>query len=48
MTLTRFAVLFCLLAALAARAPAQTDLRATLFAEADRALALMGIAADID
>ena len=38
MTLTRFAVLSCLLAALAARAPAQTDLRATLFAEADRAL----------
>jgi outer membrane protein OmpA-like peptidoglycan-associated protein len=38
MASTRFAVLFCLLAALAARAPAQTDLRTTLFAEADRAL----------
>jgi outer membrane protein OmpA-like peptidoglycan-associated protein len=39
MILTRLAVLACLLLALAARAPAQTDLRATLFAEADRALA---------
>src|SRR5262245_18081386 len=38
MTLTRFAVLACLLAAFAARAPAQQDLRATLFTEADRAL----------
>ena len=38
MTLTRFAVLACLLAALAAPASAQQDLRATLFAEADRAL----------
>jgi OOP family OmpA-OmpF porin len=35
---TRLAVLFCLLAALAGRAPAQDNLRATLFAEADRAL----------
>ena len=38
MTLTRFAALVCLLAAFAARAPAQQDLRATLFTEADRAL----------
>jgi hypothetical protein len=38
MTLTRFAALDCLLAAFAAPAPAQQDLRATLFAEADRAL----------
>src|SRR5689334_8792776 len=38
MTLIRFAVLTCLLATVAARAPAQGDLRATLFAEADRAL----------
>jgi outer membrane protein OmpA-like peptidoglycan-associated protein len=39
MTLTRFAVLACLLAVFAARAPAQQDLRASLFTEADRALA---------
>ena len=39
MTVTRFAVLACLLAAFAAPAAAQQDLRATLFAEADRALA---------
>jgi len=38
MTLTRFAALACLLAAFAAPAPAQQDLRATLFAETDRAL----------
>jgi outer membrane protein OmpA-like peptidoglycan-associated protein len=35
---TRLAVFACLLLALVARAPAQTDLRATLFVEADRAL----------
>ena len=35
---TRFAVLACLLVAFAAHAPAQQDLRATLFADADRAL----------
>ncbi len=34
----RFAVFACLLVAFAARAPAQEDLRATLFADADRAL----------
>lgn len=34
----RFAVLACLLVALAARAPAQENLRTTLFADADRAL----------
>lgn len=39
MTLVRFAVLASLLVALAAPAPAQQDLRATLFGEADRALA---------
>src|SRR5688572_30543830 len=38
MTLIRFAVLACLLAVLTAGASAQADLRATLFAEADRAL----------
>src|SRR5688572_14790142 len=38
MTLKRFAVLACLLAVFAARAPAQQDLRASLFTEADRAL----------
>jgi OmpA-OmpF porin, OOP family len=36
---TRFAILACLLAVLAARASAQADLRSTLFVEADRALA---------
>jgi len=40
MTLTRFVVLACLLTTFAAHAPAQQDLRATLFVEADRALAL--------
>lgn len=39
MTVTRFAVLAYLLATFAAPAAAQQDLRATLFAEADRALA---------
>ena len=39
MTLTRFVVLACLLTTFAAQAPAQQDLRATLFVEADRALA---------
>ena len=39
MTVTRFAVLAFLLATFAAPAAAQQDLRATLFAEADRALA---------
>ena len=39
MTLTRFVVLACLLTMFAAQAPAQQDLRATLFVEADRALA---------
>jgi OOP family OmpA-OmpF porin len=39
MTVTRFAVLACLLAVFAARASGQQDLRATLFPEADRALA---------
>jgi OOP family OmpA-OmpF porin len=39
MTVTRFAVLACLLATFAAPTAAQQDLRATLFAEADRALA---------
>jgi OmpA-OmpF porin, OOP family len=38
MIAVRFAVLACLLVAFAARAPAQADLRATLFADADRAL----------
>ncbi len=38
MTLTRFAVLACLLTMVALRAPAQEDLRATLFAESNRAL----------
>jgi OOP family OmpA-OmpF porin len=38
MAVTRFAVLACLLAVLTAGASAQADLRATLFAEADRAL----------
>ena len=39
MTVTRFAVLACLLAVFAARGWAQQDLRASLFAETDRALA---------
>jgi outer membrane protein OmpA-like peptidoglycan-associated protein len=39
MTLVRFAALACLLVALAAPAPAQQNLRATLFADADAALA---------
>ena len=39
MTLVRFAVLASLLVALAAPAKAQQEARATLFAEADRALA---------
>jgi outer membrane protein OmpA-like peptidoglycan-associated protein len=39
MTVTRFAVLAFLLALFAARASAQQDLRASLFVEADRALA---------
>jgi outer membrane protein OmpA-like peptidoglycan-associated protein len=38
MTLTRFAVLASLLALFAARVPAQQDLRASLFGDADRAL----------
>jgi hypothetical protein len=37
MTLTRFAVFACLLVAIALHAAAQQDLRATLFADADRA-----------
>ena len=36
MTLTRFVVLACLLTTFAAQAPAQQDLRATLFVEADQ------------
>jgi OOP family OmpA-OmpF porin len=39
MTFTRIATIACLLALIATRAPAQEDLRATLFVEADRALA---------
>ena len=39
MTVTRFAVLACLLAVFSARGWAQQDLRASLFAETDRALA---------
>jgi OOP family OmpA-OmpF porin len=39
MTLTRFAIFVCLLVGLAQPAPAQQELRATLFGEADRALA---------
>jgi outer membrane protein OmpA-like peptidoglycan-associated protein len=39
MTLTRIAAIACLLALIATRAPAQQDLRATLFVEADQALA---------
>jgi outer membrane protein OmpA-like peptidoglycan-associated protein len=38
MTLTRFAALVCLLTAFAARAPAQDNLRTSLFAQADTAL----------
>ncbi len=39
MTLSRIAAIACLLALLATQTPAQQDLRATLFVEADRALA---------
>src|SRR5262245_57126761 len=39
MTLSRIATIACLVALLATQAPAQQDLRATLFVEADRALA---------